>query len=252
MEQKNQLPLENIQTTTPPTSPASKTNNWLLIGLGILLILSLGSTGFLFYQNAQLKKQIAQLQVKPTPVVSPSPIIAPSPTPTPDLIADWKIYTNSEYGYKVKYPSAWHLYQPEVKTAGSKDTVGFWPEKGEEEVLGIWVTVRGDGFSYTDLNSWWIEYKKRMLTPLDVYAIEEKKALEENFDEWIEVKNLTIAGQPALRVETKSGYPSRPYRSVFVIDRNNEIIEIYTNIADSNNPHFEVFDQILSTFEFIR
>lgn len=87
---------ENIQPTTPPI-PIARPNNWLLIGLGLLLLFSLGSIGFLFYQNNQLKKQIAQLQVKPTPTI-------PQPTPTTDPTADWKTYLYKESDFKSNSP----------------------------------------------------------------------------------------------------------------------------------------------------
>lgn len=100
--EKPTLRQENIQTT-PPIASASKPNNLLLIGLGALLLLSLGSTGFLFYQNSQLKKQIAQLQTTPTAAASPSltpTITALSPTETPkiqpvDIPSDWKEFTGT-------------------------------------------------------------------------------------------------------------------------------------------------------------
>jgi len=39
----------------------------------------------------------------------------PSPTPTPDPYADWKTYTNEEYGFSVKYPEDW-FERDETKT----------------------------------------------------------------------------------------------------------------------------------------
>ena len=39
------------------------------------------------------------------------PTISPSPTPTPDPTANWKTYTNYEYGYSVKYPSDWKVIE---------------------------------------------------------------------------------------------------------------------------------------------
>jgi len=73
MEKENQPLQENTQITP---SPNSKSINWFLIGLGVLLLFSFASTGFLFYQNTQFKKQINQLKESSssTFLVSPMPI----------------------------------------------------------------------------------------------------------------------------------------------------------------------------------
>jgi hypothetical protein len=72
----------------------------LLLALG-------GATGLLGYQNYQLKQQIQQLQtITPTPMPTTEPTLPPTPTPTPDSTADWKIYTNQNYNYEVKWPPA--------------------------------------------------------------------------------------------------------------------------------------------------
>ena len=249
MEQKdNSTPEVTREVQAPDPLESSEVveqkpkKKWVAVYLAALAMVFLGMIGFLVYQDYQLKKQL----LPPTP--SPTAV---SPTTPPDLTANWETYTNSKYGYTVKYPKGWYLYEPETVTAYSRNTVGFWPEKSEGENLGFWVTVRDDRFTYTDLNSWWEGHKKMMATPLDEYAIEEKKYLAENFGKLIEVESLVISGQPALKVETKTGYPSIPFRSVFVVSKDNEIIDINTNITNPNSPYFDFFNQILSTFKFL-
>lgn len=234
-----------VLNNLPPAATPSKNKRFKisLIVLGILIVLGLFGNIYLL-----LKKQTQITPLTQIPSTSiPTQILA---TPTIDSTLNWKTYKNSIYKYSVKYPSQWYLYESTEKIAGAKNVAGFWPEKGEGEVSGIWVNVRDDRFSYTSLDSWWVGYKKMLLTPIDVYAVSEKQLLTENFEKWIGVTKTTISQLPALRVETKSGYLSRPYRSVFVVDKNMEVIEINTNITDKNNPNFSTFDQILSTFRF--
>lgn len=50
--------------------------------------------------------------LSPTPTATPSVAVAlstptASPTATPDPTAGWKTYTNSTYGYSIKYPPTW-------------------------------------------------------------------------------------------------------------------------------------------------
>jgi len=78
---------------------------WLLIIVSFLTIFSLAASGWLFYQNLQLQKQISQLQTQP----SPSP--AETPVPSADHTANWKTYTNPSLKYLLKYPQSWEIQE---------------------------------------------------------------------------------------------------------------------------------------------
>lgn len=75
------------QETTPPeltlTSLEKKQKPWLVIGLVILLIASLGTTGYFAYQNTQLKQQAREDK------------LTQAPTATPPLVPN----TESEHNY---------------------------------------------------------------------------------------------------------------------------------------------------------
>lgn len=85
---------------------------WLLIIVSFLTFASLAASGWLFYQNLQLQKQISQLQTRP----SPSP--AATPMPSTDPTADWKTYegiTAYSGKFSIKYPSSWELKRSSEK-----------------------------------------------------------------------------------------------------------------------------------------
>lgn len=67
---------------------------------GVLVSLVFGSVVFGAYK-------LGQGQVQPTPQPTPTPIATPTPAPT----ADWKTYTNTEYGYSVRYPNDWQTFE---------------------------------------------------------------------------------------------------------------------------------------------
>lgn len=85
---------------TAQASPVPQTNKPLIIGLVVIILLLLGSTGYLIYQNNLLRQQIAP---SPTPT-------SPSPSPTADPTANWKTYTNDKYKVSFKYPENWEFF----------------------------------------------------------------------------------------------------------------------------------------------
>lgn len=82
-------------TLTPAQVPEPKTRFPVIPVLLVILLLLLGSTAFLYYQNMQLKNMLANYQ---------TPVVSPTPTPTTDPTADWKTYTNEKFGFSFKYP----------------------------------------------------------------------------------------------------------------------------------------------------
>jgi len=110
------------QQTQPKEPKNQKTLIYILI---TLIILSLGASGFLFYQNQQLKQQLFRIKKpsliasSPKPTQKPTPSIAP-PIPTgtsekePEASEGWSIYTQKKIvdyfnAFKLYYPKAWKL-----------------------------------------------------------------------------------------------------------------------------------------------
>jgi hypothetical protein len=150
-------------------------------------------------------------------------------------IANWKTYANEKYGYEIKSPETWYLYKPTEITAYSKNTVGFWPKKGEGEVQGVWVTIHDDKIQFSGLNDWWEKYKK--LSTVNFNAEDHN------------VSHFQIDGIDAIKDETRNSYQSRPYITIYAY-KNGEIYEINTNIMVSEQIDYPLFFQILSTFKF--
>jgi len=115
---------ENIlQTQSVIESEPKPARPWLKIGLISFLGVFLAS-GLVFAGYKLGQRRVAPIVTPPTPiptivtptsvfVLSPTPIpiatIVATPTstmatPTPDPTADWKTYTNTKYGYEIKYP----------------------------------------------------------------------------------------------------------------------------------------------------
>jgi hypothetical protein len=128
-------------TLTPVQVSGPKTKFpvvYLVLSLFVLVLLA--STVFLYYQNIQLKNMLLSYQAQPA--ISPTPTVYQSPVPTTDPTADWKTYTNADYGYMVKYPQ--NLETEEAKYHTLFNIIRTQP--GGPELPAYYVSVVPDGF----------------------------------------------------------------------------------------------------------
>jgi hypothetical protein len=51
--------------------------------------------------------------------------------------ADWKVYTNSEYGFKINFPDSWKGY-----SIGNKSWQGWEVNTGEQKYSGIEIVIK--------------------------------------------------------------------------------------------------------------
>jgi len=135
---------QNPPTTSPPEQPAPETTNTeiptspqkpkisLLIGMIVLVLVLLASTGYLAFQNFQLRKEISQLQS------------SPSPTSTPDPTANWKTYESEKGGFVFKYPSDLVANSQRIE---NEETVTLYASIGDAR-LGLECEERRTGTSY--------------------------------------------------------------------------------------------------------
>jgi len=85
---------------------------WLIIGLTVLVLLLLGTTGLFAYQNYQLKKKVSR---EPFPSPTPTASTTASLTPTIDPTTEWQSYNNGEYKFSFKYPDDYYLHDKFLK-----------------------------------------------------------------------------------------------------------------------------------------
>ena len=112
--QITQKPVETAEVAAEIESVEEKpVKSWFKIVLfSILGIILAAGLVFAGYKLAQLK------QVKPGPQPTPTPVVVA--TPTPDPTANWKTYTNTKYGYSIKYP-------PEMESKKLEPSAAFGP-----------------------------------------------------------------------------------------------------------------------------
>lgn len=94
----------------------------------IILAIIIFAVAILIALNTDLVKRIKK-QPNPTPSLSPT---TQQPRPTSEETANWKTYTNQEWGYSIQYPNNWE--SKEYK----KPNHSFEVSKGEDFV-GIFI-----------------------------------------------------------------------------------------------------------------
>lgn len=188
--------------------------------MSVLIVLLLGTSAFLYYQNTNLQKQINALQV--------SPLASSTPNPT----TNWKTYTNSKAGYEIKYPAGWFITNDAISNVQSP-----LPEKGT--VVINFYSVDG---STTNLD--------KLLDSI----LKDFKSMggDPAFTSYESKTSTTVAEYPALKVSGK-GYGGN-YLSYLIANSNtktNAHISITFQEGDLENFQSTI-DQILSTFKFLK
>ena len=121
-----QQPPEPAVPETPTVPPQGQKSNTILWVALILLVLSLlGGVGYFLIAGGNLpflnQQKACTQEVRVCPdgtsvgrsgpncEFAPCPTLTPSPSLTPDPTANWKTYTNNEYGFSLKYPTGFNI-----------------------------------------------------------------------------------------------------------------------------------------------
>ncbi|HSX48944.1 MAG TPA: hypothetical protein VLE44_01680 [Candidatus Saccharimonadales bacterium] len=240
MDEKNSMsqPQPMPSNPEPLVNPlVSKTTNPLMIGLVVLVLLLLGATGFLAYQNMQLQKEVTQMKTSQVTVgSSPTPIAYASQTPstsaTPDLTAGWKTYNKNNFTFK---------YPTDVTLGENSDSSVYLSKSGPTQKAQ---TESTDG-----------------ITMLFVPRTLNNQTLEQWVDQSISQSNGVVSVSEGKKATTLNGYSGFTYTITGLGTQRNIIlqsplsqtnfVQINNSTADPTNQGFEtVVNQILSTFKF--
>ena len=185
-----------------------------------------------FTEYIESRANVDQYLLKNRPSATQDPSTA-----NPDSIgANWKTYTNSKYGYQVKYPSAWIAKESNLMTVrfSSPDTNEF-DHAGEVSIIideedSIVNTEKEADEAFQKMN----ELLKTQSETEDTYKLEKK----------ITVGDL-------LAFKTTGGCCLDVGRHVFIFKETNIYrITLYGPLTNLPLKNQEIFNQILSTFKF--
>lgn len=241
---------ENNQVQTPVASVATpqvvaelpKQSNFLTILLSVLLLLAVSVAGFFAYQTQKLVSElrIKNEELRIATTVTPEPTIEPVATNSAgaatDSTANWKTYTNNEYGFKFNYLEGWEVYAPVVEGGVLRLYAG--PELIVNEIKRLFASADGFGGG---------KFLTFTISEVEVEPVY-------NSDEYSSTKmsQIKIAGVDASKYETDVIQDMQGFskgdkiESVVIPFRSNYLV-----ISLLDYKYKDEFDQILSTFKFI-
>jgi hypothetical protein len=212
---------ENNPVPTPVVTPEvmieqPKNNNFLVILLSILLLLSVTIAGFFAFQTQKLVKELNMLRNEELIVKTPAPTV--EPVVSPDPTANWKTYSLLTASFK--YPQDYYL-EPQ----STKSNVTVYNKMKGEYYVGIG------------------EYKGSIQDLVKTNAISQNQLVSTKVGKYsgYELKGAVMPGDVS--------------ETIYVIDNSSSYFEIRIwDAVDLNSPSYVAFrknvDQILSTFKF--
>lgn len=173
----------------------------------LILIAIIAYAGIWYWQKQQVAQQVV-------PTVTPRVI---------DETADWKTYTNTQYGFEFRYPSNWNFVN-ELGTICLRENGKHYPIE-EGEVCGVSV------FAY--------KTNPNQTSTADLI----KNRTHDNPN--LKVYNIQVSGINATRI---MGYGDETY-----FDYKGNTYSISSQYDVLNLPNLKnILDQILSTFKFTK
>jgi hypothetical protein len=220
---------------TPPevSVPQPKPNYLKKVIFSVLIVLLVSSIIYLYIQNQKLQKQIINQVISPTiqaplqttQTVSPTPKTVISIKTPPDLTTDWKMYTNTKLGYKLKYPRNWILVEPCVENCQGP----------------IPLSIKSPIFIHPD---------GQLI--IDVQDLTCQGLNNQSWSKPVNKTTINIDGQAGLLITGKFDYNDNQLHDVknICIPFNGK--GYYFSMWSLNNQgDIKIFDQIISTFKFV-
>lgn len=232
------------QQPIPTLIPAPAKPNFLVPILILLTFLSASASIFLYYQNQQLKQELTQLKNLPANQITSLPTPPrPIPLSSPNVVdptANWKTYTSEASGISFRYPANWN-----ISASTPPDT--FSVILSDQPIL----TGPHDGPSGQ------IEIRPNVCTntvtnqtyPCDTSITERIQKLKEGYtiDSFVQ-KSVTVGGKQGMQVAGVFGlgFMEGTYMKEVSVPWNQYLL-IFTVYS---RDYEQIFDQILSTFQF--
>ena len=211
----------------------------------ILLLIVFGITAYLGYQYYQSTKQLDTT----TNEIQPSSLPTDESTSIPDPTTDWKIFSNTKYGYQFKYPDNWEVNRGPGESSdeelGKTRNIHIYSGRSTE------LSKPSDiGLSFSiDTNQLHQKGDEKLCNTLEDCITKSTG----HFPKELERTEESFQGNKAIRIifrrDTSLYYQVFSYLFVIIGDDFYDFEMIVQN-GDFKD-HKDLFDQILSTFKFL-
>lgn len=268
-----------IQPPSQPTTPQSSAGKpWLKPVATLVALLILGAAAFLFYQNQQLRQQLSQpQQTAVTPSPSPEatgPGFSDLPQNTPDPTANWETFSLETLNLKFKLP-------PELDKFGQLDEKTIAGEKGNQlcitygqtglrlvpqvyagggpcsiNTFGFGTTSKdyeaGRSAGFADLQGFRAQGNKFFIILNSEKSFELPSGIAQEISNPNKVKILVVSSDPdAENTLVPWAIPEKTIGAIINIPTSSSYRGVTILMNLDNDLTENLFDQILSTFQFI-
>ena len=212
-----------------PQNESGAVRPWLLILLLAVILIGAGLWGWQYWMSK-------------TKTVTPITIVTPtvSSTPTTVSTADWKTYTNKDFGFSFKYPNDWNLTENKPSTINNT-------------IVSVTKTVKKDGHMGMIPGEVGITFYTSTKSATELRANDtnnQADSLIKNVSK-SEIKlgstNILVSSWDNMTTDDGGPFHVKSYYSV-------TNPTLFTNIVfpiKGSDGLSEISDQILSTFQFI-
>lgn len=226
MEEKEtaQLPVspQEVQIQPPSFLDKIKIHKFKIFG-GVLGVLVLAGAVFGAYK-------LGQKGTQPGPQPTPTPVAVAIPTPDPT--ANWKIYTNTKYGYSIKYPEDWF-----IKESGN-------PQEAFIEIHSPTYISMGDkGVIF------WISAEKEPNTPIRKW-FDKVVARDPSTIKDLKIEPVLLSDINALKITDLGPGIDQGVAKTYCLN-NDKIYGIWFESNTAKPEELEYANLMLSTFRFL-
>lgn len=215
---------------------SQKTLKVLLISLGIIIAGAASYTGArIWKETKKLEKEKDRVLVNQGPK---KPEITGSETTEIDTL-DWKTYSNEEYGFELKYPKNYTVYETDFsKTYGDKRSLILYRVKFSP------TTERGINYHSYDPIDPMIDIMNISMEKAEKWLTEGTRPCENSF-----IKDVIINNQKGKEIwPCPPGFKNYQVQFIILFHKGKTFeLSVDTNYLEVK----EVFDQMLSNFKFI-
>lgn len=243
MGDSNQQNQSVIQSPQPPMQASPVSSNpvqnkpkqkkkFIIIGIVIIALLLLARSSFAAYQFVKPPR----LNRKQRQITS----IIPKRSPTPGPTADWKTYTNTQYGFSFKYPAGWTATSSAVLNNSLLAYIGVNPSVPPHET----------DYGYPDYIAATVLNNQQNLSTEKMLELTHPGNDYTQFN--LQINSTSVDGYSAQKVEIPGPYGQE---EVFIKKANMVYnIELTQFLLDKNDPGLisdDTFKQVLNTFRLI-